>query len=383
MSDERAAPPPAPAGGAAESSRRAAPGSLALTGLLILAAGYTLYFGRVFFLPLFAAAYLALLFRPIVRHLRGWRIPEALGAFLVVGTLVTALVGTGMVLRGPAQDWIEGLPATLDQAGRKMQGLRRPLDRVARATEAIEQTVSPKANGRVVEVSGPRLGTVALDVTQQLLLGLVEVVALLYVMLATGETLLDRVAGVFRDPRHRTTALAIARDAQRSFSRYLGTFALINGTFGLCVGLAMLLLGMPHPMLWGALAALFEFVPFIGMLSLFVLATLTALVTFNDSVHLVAIPLVLLGLNFTVENLVAPFVFGRRLLLHPVVVLVSVLFWYWLWGVAGAFLAVPMLVFLGALAEHVPALAPLGGLVGERQGRRILLTGLEDSRTHA
>ena len=264
-----------------------------------------------------------------------------------------------------------------------MQKLRRPLDRVARATEAIEHTVAPKAEAQVVEVGGPHLGTVALDFTQQLLLAGVEVVALLYLMLATSEALLDRLASVFPDPRHRTAAIAIARDAQRSFSRYLATFALINGTFGVTVGRAMRLVGMPHPLLWGVLAALFEFVPFIGMLSLFVLACLTAIVTFSDTGHVLAVPLLLFGLNFTVENVVAPFVFGRRLMLHPVIVLVSVLFWYWLWGVAGAFLAVPMLVFLGALSEHVPSLAPLRGLVGERLGRRILLPHLTESPTHS
>lgn len=366
-------PPPAPA--------LRGSSSLALTVIALIAVGVTLHFGRVFFLPLCVATYLALLFRPTVRWLAERKIPQPIGAALVVLAFLGGLSGLAYWASAPVQQAAAQLPETMREASRALRQFRRPVERVVRAADELGTAVAPATSDDVqqVELTTPRLGRVALDVTQNVLIGAVEVIALLFVMLASGGMFLDQLARLLPEFRRKEVAIALAQDLQSSFARYLSTFALVNASFGLCVGVALWLLDVPHAALWGVMAAFTEFVPFLGAIALIAGATLSALVTFESTAHIIAVPLVLTTLNLLVENVVVPFVFGRRFTLQPIVVLLSVLFWYWVWGVPGAFLAVPMLIVAQIASRHVPALAPLGELVGERrqERKRILVLGAD------
>lgn len=358
--------------------------SLALTVIAIIAVGVTLHFGRVFFLPLCVATYLALVFRPAVRWLADRKLPQPIGAALVVLTFLGGLGGLAYWASAPVQQAVAELPETMNEASRTLQRFRRPVERVVQAADELGTAVAPTTSNDVqrVELSTPRLGRVALDVTQNVLIGAVEVVALLFVMLASGGMFLDQLARLLPEFRRKEVAIALAQDLQTSFARYLATFALVNVCFGLSVGLALWLLDLPHAALWGVMAAFTEFVPFLGAVALIAGATLSALVNFDSTSHILAVPLVISTLNLLVENVMVPFVFGRRFTLQPVVVLLSVLFWYWVWGVPGAFLAVPMLIVAQIASRHIPALAPLGQLVGERrrERRRVVVLG-EDPRS--
>jgi predicted PurR-regulated permease PerM len=130
------------------------------------------------------------------------------------------------------------------------------------------------------------------------------------------------------------------------------------------VALVMSVVGMPNPMLWGALAALAEFIPYIGATALLATLTLAGLATFPETGHALLVPASYLAVNFIQSNFVTPVILGRRLTLNPVAILVGLVFWWWLWGVGGAFIAVPLLVTLKIFCDHIEALSPIGEFLG-------------------
>jgi predicted PurR-regulated permease PerM len=164
----------------------------------------------------------------------------------------------------------------------------------------------------------------------------------------------------------REKAISIARAMEASISGYLGFTALINVVEGALVAGAMAALGMPDPFLWGALVAVAEFIPYFGMISMVIVLTVAALTTFDTVSHAFLVPGAYIVINFVQSNVVSPIVMGRRLTLNPVAIFVALALWWWLWGVSGALLAVPLLAVFKILCDHVEALASIGAFLGER-----------------
>jgi predicted PurR-regulated permease PerM len=127
----------------------------------------------------------------------------------------------------------------------------------------------------------------------------------------------------------------------------------------------MWLIGMPNPMLWGVLTFGFEFIPYLGGAVMVGLLTIVAFTTFDSLGHTLAAPGAYLAITTIQNNLVSPLVYGNRLRLNPAAVLISVLFWWTLWGVVGAFIAVPVIAAVKILGDHVPRLRTLGELLGD------------------
>jgi predicted PurR-regulated permease PerM len=146
-------------------------------------------------------------------------------------------------------------------------------------------------------------------------------------------------------------------------SRYLTTITAINAGFGFCVGLAMYVLGMPNPLLWGVAAALLNFIPYLGGLIGIITAIAVSSVTFPGFAQAILPPLAYLALQFVESYLVTPTILGRRLELHIVPILVFLAFTTWMWGIVGAVIGVPLLVVVKVFSDNLPALAPLSGLL--------------------
>jgi predicted PurR-regulated permease PerM len=158
-------------------------------------------------------------------------------------------------------------------------------------------------------------------------------------------------------------AVAIVRDVQQNISRFLFTVTLINTAMGLLVALAMLLLGMPNPILWGVVAGVLNFVPYFGPFTVSVVLVLAGLLSFEPAGRALLPAMVYLAIHATESNLVTPAILGRRLTLSPLVIFVSLMFWTWVWGIAGALLAVPLLMALKIISDHVKPLGPIGELI--------------------
>jgi predicted PurR-regulated permease PerM len=333
--------------------------------LFILALFYTLYFAQAFFLPIVLAVLLDFLLSPLIRALKRARIPEPLSAGLVIVALLGAAGGAVYGLAGPAKEWVTKLPGSVREAEDRLDKLRKPVEQVSKTAEQVEQaTKMDDSKTPEVVVKGPSLSERLFGTTQAIVTGLLEVFILLYFLLAAGDLFLQKLIKVLPQLRDKKKAVAIARETEASISTYLVTVTLVNLGLGLAVAAVMVLLKMPNPLLWGALAALAEFVPYLGATALVAVLSLAGLVTFDQLGHAALVPAAYLAVNLLQSQFISPLILGRRLTLNPVAIFIGLVFWWWIWGVPGAFIAVPLLATFKIFCDHIEALAPIGEFLG-------------------
>jgi predicted PurR-regulated permease PerM len=333
-------------------------------GLFILALFYTIHAGRVFFLPIALAILLDFLLGPAVRQMKRVGIPEAIGAALILLALLLSLATSVYYLAEPAREWLATVPSSVRQAESKIRIFRRPMQQVSQTAEQVERAtkVAPSSTPEV-KVKGPGLAERLFGTTESIIAGAIEVVVLLYFLLASGERLLQKIARLLPHRRNREDAVAIAREAEASISRYLLTQSAINLGEGIVVAIAMALIGVPNPLIWGACTALVEYVPYVGATVLAGVLTLVGFTTFSSPAQIALVPGVFLAIVGVVANFVTPHVLGRHLLLSPLAVFVGLVFWSWIWGVPGTFLAVPLLATFRIVCDRVDSLKPVGALL--------------------
>jgi predicted PurR-regulated permease PerM len=338
--------------------------------LATLAGIGALYLGRELFIPLALALLLNALLRPVVRSLERLRVSTAVGATLVSLGLLGVLVAGGMALVHPVRTWVSQLPATFEAAGRKLAPARQSLEQVSQATHALGEPNSapPAAPGPQAAPAPPAVPAFLVQLfgtTAALVAGLAEVLLLLYLLLASGDLFLRKFVEVLPLFRDKRLAVEVTEQVQQAVTRYLVATLMINVGQGVVVGLALWGLGMPSPWLWGGLTVVLEFIPYLGAAGMLILLTATAFSQFDALGRILLIPGTYLVITSLQNNLVSPLVYGQRLKLNPVAVLLGVLFWWLLWGVAGALLAVPFFAALKILADHVGSLTPIGTFLGE------------------
>lgn len=340
--------------------------SFTLTGIFVLALFYTLYFARIFLLPVMLALLFAFLLRPIVRGLERLRIPESIGAALVLLALL-GIVGYGISLVAtPASDWISKAPRNLGQIEDKLSILRKPIKKMSEVTEQAEKITNMNENKttQVVKLESHSFRDILFNQTSDVLIGAGTMLILLYFLLASGDLFLRKLVKVLPTLRDKKRGIEIAREIQRQISAYLFTITLIYAGMGLVVGVAMFILKMPNSLLWGVMAGLLEFIPYLGpALGISVVASVS-IFTFDSLGHALLAPAIYFGLTVIQANFITPLILGRRLTLNPVVVFIGFIFWGWMWGIIGAFLAVPILMIFKILCDHIEPLAPIGEFLG-------------------
>ena len=330
----------------------------------MLAVLYTLYFARSFLVPIVFAVLLNFLLSPLVRWLQRFHIPAPLTAGVTVLTLVGVLVLGMFQLAGPVRSWTTGAPATMASAQRKLRQLMVPLERLTRTAQQVEDnlTGTPAAEDQPTEVvvAGPTVVSRVFGWTSPVLAGLLEVAVLLYFLLAAGDLFLEKVIRLLPQMHDKKKAVLIARQTESAISTFLLANLAINAVEGLMVFGALWALGMPNAMVWGLMTVVLEFIPYLGAIVMLALLTITALATFDDLTRILMVPGAYLLANIIQANIVTAMVLGRRLQLNPVAVLIGLAFWFWVWGVPGAFIAVPLMSIFKICCDHIERLAPVG-----------------------
>jgi predicted PurR-regulated permease PerM len=342
----------------------------ALVGLLILGIFYTFIFARAFFLPLFFAVLFDLLLTPVVRLLARVRIPVPVGAGIVI-LLLLGGIGLGVYqLGGQAQEWAREAPQKISKARDKLRGVMRPVEQMKKTAEQMQQATEPATGAKpapqpvTVQQNSSVLSRL-FGTTQAFLVGLFEMVILLYFLLASGSLFTEKIIKVIPRVRDQKKALQITHEVEASISRYLSTVALINVIEGLVIAIVMKLIGVPSPWLWGALCAVLIFIPYIGAVTMIVVLFIASITTFDSLGKALVAPGAFFLIDVVQANLVAPHILGRRMMLNPVAIFISILLWGEVWGVAGVFMAVPIAVVLKIFCDHVDALAPVGEFLGK------------------
>ncbi|PYP76291.1 MAG: hypothetical protein DMD35_18950 [Gemmatimonadetes bacterium] len=342
--------------------------SIEVTILTSLALLYTLYFAREFLIPIVFALLLNFLLSPLIRRLVRLHVKPPIGAALIVVLLITAVSEGAYQLAGPAQRWAMTAPQSFSRAEQKLRSIIRPVQQVTqnvvRAADAV--AAQNERSTSVVVQTGPSVSSRVFGTTQRIAAGLLEIFILLYFLLAGGDLFLQKLIKVLPHFSDKVKAVEIARATEAAVSAYLSTALLINVVEGAVVASVLWLLGMPNVLLWGALVACFEFVPYLGALAAVIVLAVAGLTTYDEVARALLIPGSFLAINLLQANLVTPMLLGHRLTLNPVAIFIGLAFFFWIWGVPGAFLAVPLLASFKIFCDHIESLAAIGEFLGQR-----------------
>jgi predicted PurR-regulated permease PerM len=350
--------------------------SVSLSGLFVLAIFYTLYFAREFILPILLAWILSSLLAPIVRTLKQIHIPEPLSALIIILALLGMSFFGVYRLYEPAGEWIQKAPQSLSGVRFKLKKIMRPVEEVQETTKEIEKmtTLGNEDKPTAVEIKKPGLGEIVLSGAKDFMLAGGVTLVLLYFLLASGDMFLLKLVKVLPTLEDKKVAVDIYRQIEKNVSTYLSVVTLINIGFGCVIGTAMYFFGLPNAPLWGVMAAILAYIPYLGALVGIVTVTIVAILTFDDIYRIIMVPSVYFILDNIQGNLIVPMVVGRRLALNPVIIFIWLIFCGWIWGITGALLAVPLLAIIKIICDQVEQLAPLGEFLGDGKQNRDSLT---------
>jgi predicted PurR-regulated permease PerM len=350
--------------------------SIEATVLTVLAVLYTIYVAREFLIPIVFALLLNFLLSPVIRRLARFHVPPPLGAAVVVVLLVGAIGGGAYELAGPAQRWATRAPQSFVKAEIRLRAIIRPVQQVSKNVEQAANAVGgpPAKSTEVVVQAGPSLTSRLFGTTQRIIAGLLEIFILLYFLLAGGDLFLQKLIKVLPHFSDKVKAVDIARATEATVSAYLSTTLLINIVEGSVVALVFWLLGMPNVLLWGALVACLEFVPYLGAATAVVVLGVAGLSAYDEIGRALLIPGSFLAINLLQANLITPLLLGHRLTLNPVAIFIGLAFFFWIWGVPGAFLAVPLLATFKIFCDNIASLAAIGEFLGQRDEEERRLT---------
>ena len=335
--------------------------SIALTGLFVLAIFYTMYFMRGILLPLVLALLLSYLLRPIVRALARLHVPAAVGAAAVLLGFVAVIACAISALTAPAVSWLQMAPYSMQTLQSKLLPLRQPIQNMARASGEIEKlaTADSQAAKPVVELKQHPITNLLYVRGPELIVSAALLLVLLYFLLAYDSVFLTKLIKLLPTMADKKRAVSIANEIDTNVSRYLLTVTLINIGLGIAVGTTAGLLGLRNPVMWGAMVALLNFVPYLGALTGIICMTLGAIMSFDSVSYALIFPAIYLGFAMLEGNFITPWIMGRRLTLNQVIVLFSLNFWGWKWGVPGAILAVPILAAFKIFCAHLEPIEPI------------------------
>lgn len=333
--------------------------------IIILA---TFYIARGFLLPVFAALLLSYALVPAVRLLVKLHIPRIVSAFLVVVIFFSGSVYVIIALSGPAIAWLEKAPESFQKFEGISQVLKRPVENVNAATEELNKMTQGESKGRepiVVRIQDSNALELVLSQTPIIIGAAISTLLLLFFLLAFGNLLLKKAVEISPDLDGKRRAVETARLVENSVSSYLVTVTMINATLGLIIGTSFYFLDFPNPILWGTLAALFNFIPYLGALTGVCFLTFASLATFPDPETALIYPALYLALTMIEGNFVTPMILGQSFMINPIFIILVLLFLGWLWGIPGAVMAVPILVAIKSSASNFERTRPLATILSK------------------
>jgi predicted PurR-regulated permease PerM len=322
----------------------------------IMGVGAVLYFAQDVFIPVAMALFLALLLTPAVDRLQRWHLRRGLAvAIVMLVVFATAALAINSVW-GPATEWLARAPQTMRKIDPRLQPLREMFERV----DAVAARAGQLTQGGSVVSGKPAIVTpvagqsTAFAITKSFIEWLTVIPLTLFFLLG-GPPLLARMGASLSGSEASAKALKVTEAIRSEVSRYFGTVALINVGLGVATALTLYALGMPNAILWGVLACVFNFVPYLGPIAAFGIIALAAMISFENTGRALAVPGAFLVLHLIEGQLVQPLTVGRRFEVNALVILLAVWFGYGFWGIPGMLLATPALVALKVAAQYQPS----------------------------
>ncbi|HME24109.1 MAG TPA: AI-2E family transporter [Acetobacteraceae bacterium] len=337
------------------------PQTIFLAGLFLLALLAALYVASPIVLPMVLAIVLKLLLQPLVRLSDRLGVPHGLSAVLAILLLALSLAALASGVAGPAASWAGKLPEAIPQIQQELAFLARPIGTLQWMIGQLEGI----AGGGVGPPQGPEVHSFNLvgalfSGTTTVAAGLFTTLVVLFYLLVSGETFLRRFVEILPSFGQKRQAVEITLDIERHISAYLITVTLINVVVGVLTLLVMWACGVANPLLWGLIAFVVNFVPILGPMVAMAIFLMAGVVSLGVT-WWALLPVGLYFLIHVVEGeIVTPMLMARRFTINPVAVILALLFWYWMWGVPGAILAVPMLAITKIVCDDIRPLRAFG-----------------------
>ena len=328
---------------------------LVLTLILLLIGVTALRLAASLLLPIAISLLLMFLLSPLVRWLHGKGMRESIAAAIVVFGTVGVLTAGAAGLTEPASEWLRDAPAIMTKVEVRLRKVVRPFTRLQKTAEQLENATTAPTGGQAPKVQMQTSGVLAQigGTTANAVAGTLTVVFLTYFLLASGRLFRVKIARMVGDADRRERLTLALTEIEGHMSKYL----VLNTVISLFVGAAtwglLAAVGMPNPMLWGAVAFVLNYVPYVGALVTLVLIIVAALVAFDESQRILIAGGGFFLINLLEGNLITPLVLGHKLPLNVVAIFVSLLFWGWVWGIPGAIIAVPLTVMIQVICAHV------------------------------
>jgi predicted PurR-regulated permease PerM len=337
------------------------PKTIFLGGLFILALLATAYVAGEIVLPMVFAFTLKLLLQPFLRMLERLHIPRMLASLLLILLLIGTVVALGTAISGPAGHWAGKLPEGIPRLEERLSFLRAPINSLQQFVTQIENVgTSGPPPGAASPLAGGALLSTLFAGTRSFASGLFTTVLFLYFLLMSGDTFLRRIVEILPRFSSKRQAVDISQQIESDISAYLVTITIMNGFVGVATALVMWFTGVGDPVLWGTIAFLLNYAPILGP-SFGVLIFLLAGLLTIDNLWQAFLPAALyLAIHLVEGETVTPMLLARRFTLNPVLVILSLVFWFWMWGIPGAILSVPMLAIAKIVCDRVRPFAALG-----------------------
>ncbi len=332
-----------------------------LVVLTVIAIFVALYFAKAVLVPITLAVMLSFVLRPAVNWLKRLGIPNIVSATAMF-VAFTALVTVGcLLLVDPATKWLSNAPSDFAKVKDDVAAFIRPLAELQLASDQVsDMTKAPGGIAPVsVRVEQPALTSQLMSTTGGLLASATITSVLLFFLLAGGDQFLEKTVESIPTWRGKWEAVLLFRELQSRISVYLGSITLINIALGAVIGIALWLMGMPNSLLWGVMAALLNYIPFLGLIAGSAIVALAAVATFDSFGYAMIAPAIYLAANGVEANIATPAVLGRAINLNPVVILLSVFLFGWIWGMVGVFLAVPLLITVKIISDANESMRPV------------------------
>ncbi len=338
--------------------------SLALAGIFFLMVMYTLYFAASLFIPIVLAMLLSLVLSPLVRFLAALHVPKILGAVVVMATIIGLLMAAAYSLMEPASKWLEDAPHELRRLEYQLAWVKRPMENISEAGEQIKEMTDVDGEEGEAEKAAPEKSSNSLmnaiqNRTPEALFGLAVTMILLFFLLASGDAFLAKMVEVTPRLEDKKRVVHTAREIQHHISLYLGTITVINIVLGASIALALYLLDVPNPALWGVMVGVLNFIPYLGVAISILVVTLVSLLTFSSPAQIFLPGLVIFLANVIEGQVLTPLITGHKLALSPVAVFLSLVVLGWIWGLIGVLIAVPILVCVKLVCDESEMLKPV------------------------
>src|SRR5476649_2290561 len=278
---------------------------------------------------------LKFLLQPAFRMLERLHVPRILAALLLILALFGTIVGLGAAISGPARTWAAKLPEGIPRLQERLYFMREPIDTLQRFLQQVEDFGGTAQLPNAVSARGPTLLATLFTGTRNFASGLFTTVLFLFFLLMSGDIFLHRLVEILPRFSSKRQVVEISLQIESDISAYLVTITILNAAVGIATALAMWLTGVGDPILWATVAFLLNYVPILGT-ALGVLTFLLAGLLTHDVLWQSLLPAGLyFGFHLIEGETVTPMLLARRFTLNPVLVIISLAFWFWMWGIPG------------------------------------------------